>query len=99
MLLNRRALLKVSIAGGVAVGLTGCSLLPRKASVQPDGYAGAVGFPDGSFGVSAFNRNGRIVWQAPVDSRCHSGCNRPHQQETLFFERRPGVEINPVGSQ
>ncbi|ROQ47238.1 hypothetical protein EDB94_0954 [Marinobacter sp. 3-2] len=90
MLLNRRALLKASIAGGVAVGLTGCSLLPRKASVQPDGYAGAVGFPDGSFGVSAFNRNGRIVWQAPVDSRCHSGCNRPHQQETLFFERRPG---------
>ncbi len=90
MLLNRRALLKASLAGGAAMGLTGCSLLPRKASVQPDNYVGAVGLPDGSFGVSAFDRSGSILWQTPVQTRCHSGCNRPGMGETVFFERRPG---------
>ncbi|SNC66449.1 hypothetical protein SAMN04487881_1611 [Marinobacter sp. es.048] len=90
MPLNRRDLLKISIASSVAVGLTGCSLLPRKASGQPDSFVGAVGLRDGSFGVSAFDRSGSILWQTPVETRCHSGCNRPRMGETVFFERRPG---------
>lgn len=90
MRLNRRALLKISVASGVAAGLTGCSMLPGKASGQPDSYVGAVGLPDGSFGVSAFDRSGSILWQTPVETRCHSGCNRPGTGETVFFERRPG---------
>lgn len=90
MRLNRRALLKASLAGGISVGLTGCSLLPGKASGQPESYVGAVGLPDGSFGVSAFDRSGIILWQTPVETRCHSGCNRPGRGETVFFERRPG---------
>lgn len=89
MRLNRRDLLKATLAGGVTATLSGCSLLPRKAGHQPEQYAGAIGLPDGGFGVSAFNRKGEPLWQSPVDTRCHSGCNRPGG-ETLFFERRPG---------
>ncbi|MBU2953896.1 DUF1513 domain-containing protein [Marinobacter sp. F3R08] len=87
---NRRAFLKTTAASSLAVCLTGCSLLPRKATGQPEHYAGAIGLPDGRFGVSAFNRSGDILWQAPVESRCHSGCNRPDHSELLIFERRPG---------
>jgi len=90
MRLNRRDFLKASVAGGIAVGLTGCSLLPGKTGDQPDRYVGAVGLPDGSFGVSAFDRSGSILWQTPVETRCHSGCARPGMGETVFFERRPG---------
>ncbi|WP_372966044.1 DUF1513 domain-containing protein [Marinobacter sp.] len=90
MQINRRTLLKASLTASIAVSLTGCSLLPRKAGYQPERYAGAVGLPDGSFGVSTFNRTGDIQWQAPVETRCHSGCNRPGQKDILFFERRPG---------
>lgn len=90
MHIHRRTLIKATIAGGMAATLTGCSLLPRKTGPQPERYAGAVGLPDGRFGVSAFDRSGNVQWQAPVDTRCHSGCNRPGRNDTLFFERRPG---------
>ena len=90
MRLHRRTLLKASVGGGIALALTGCSMLPRKASGEPDHYAGAIGLPDGSFGVSAFDRPGNVLWQTPVQTCCHSGCNRPARGETLFFDRRPG---------
>lgn len=90
MNLNRRSFLKASLVGSVVVSLTGCSLLPRKSGNHRDNYAGAIGLPDGSFAVSTVNREGQVLWQAPVDSRCHSGCSRPGQQDLLFFERRPG---------
>lgn len=90
MQIHRRTLLKTTLAGGLAISLTGCSLLPRKTGHQPERYSGAIGLPDGSFGVSAFDRQGDILWQAPVNTRCHSGCHRPGQQDILFFERRPG---------
>jgi len=56
-------------------------------------FIDAIGLPDGSFAVSAFDRSGDILWQAPVETRCHSGCNRTGKQETLFFERRPGWSL------
>lgn len=88
--IHRRHLLKAVVAGGIATSFTGCSLLPRKTGLQPERYAGAVGLPDGSFGVSAFDRSGNIQWQSQVETRCHSGCNRPGGKDILFFERRPG---------
>lgn len=90
MSLNRRDFLKASLVGGAAISLTSCSLLPQRTVQHPDQYAGAIALPDGSFAVSAFNRKGETLWQALVDTRCHSGCNRPAEKETLFFERRPG---------
>ncbi len=90
MRMNRRQLLKAGAAGGLAATLTGCSLLPRKADSMPEQYTGAVGLPDGSFGVSAIDRAGQPLWQSPIATRGHSGCNRPGVQEVLFFERRPG---------
>ncbi|AOY90103.1 hypothetical protein BKP64_01620 [Marinobacter salinus] len=90
MHLNRRNLLKASIAGSMTASLAGCSILPRKTGHQPERYSGAIGLPDGDFGISAFNRKGETLWQAPAEARCHSGCNRPGQKEILFFERRPG---------
>lgn len=87
---NRRHLLKAALAGGLAANLTGCGLLPRKTGHQPEHYSAAVGLPDGRFGVSTFNRLGTPLWKADVESRCHSGCNRPGGNEVLFFERRPG---------
>lgn len=89
-----RQSLRSSIAGGLAVSLTGCSLLPSRTGGPTGGhrdqYVGAVGLPDGSFAISAFNRRGATLWQAPVEARCHSGCRRPGEQDVLFFERRPG---------
>ncbi|MGC8122024.1 DUF1513 domain-containing protein [Marinobacter sp. VGCF2001] len=90
MAINRRTFLKAGALAGLTTGLHGCSLLPRKTGIHPERYAGAVGLPDGSFGVSAFNRQGGVQWQAPVETRCHSGCHRPGQTDILFFERRPG---------
>lgn len=90
MNLSRRQLLKTGLAGGLTTTLHGCSLLPRKAVDGPEHFTGAVGLPDGSFGVSAIDRQGRPLWQTPVGTRCHSGCNRPTGTEVLFFERRPG---------
>ncbi|MBN7771076.1 DUF1513 domain-containing protein [Marinobacter daepoensis] len=90
MSIHRRSLLKATLAGCATATLVGCSLLPRKTGSQPERYSGAVGLPNGGFGVSAFDRAGATLWQAPVDTRCHSGCNRPGQDEILFFERRPG---------
>lgn len=89
--LNRRQLLMTGVAGGLSATLSGCSLLPRRADNGPAHYAGAVGLADGSFGVASIDRKGGVLWQSTVDSRCHSGCNRPGDaEEVLFFERRPG---------
>ena len=88
--LSRRQLLKAGLAGGLAATLTGCSLLPRKTGTLPDQYTGAIGLPDGGFGVGAIDRHGHLLWQSPMASRGHSGCNRPGNQEVVFFERRPG---------
>lgn len=89
--LTRRSLIKAALAGSAAVTLTGCSMLPRKASSHgPQQYTGAIGLPDGSFAVGAIAPDGNMLWQSPVNTRCHSGCNRPGTAEVLFFERRPG---------
>lgn len=90
MALDRRQFLQATLAGGLGITLTGCALLPQKTGPQPARYSGAVGLPNGRFGVSAFDRSGQILWQAPVATRCHSGCNRPVHGDILFFERRPG---------
>jgi len=90
MQLNRRQLLKAGAAGGLTATLTGCSLLPRRAGPMPEQYIGAVGLPDGGFGVSAINRAGQPLWQSPIATRGHSGCRRPGGPEVVFFERRPG---------
>ena len=60
MPIHRRTLIKAAVAGGMAASLTGCSLLPRKTGPQPERYAGAVGLPDGRFGVSAFDHSGNV---------------------------------------
>ncbi|MCL7930084.1 DUF1513 domain-containing protein [Halomonas llamarensis] len=88
--LSRRQLLKAGMAGGLSATLFGCNLLPLKAGYAPEHFTGAVGLSDGGFGVSAINRHGQPLWQSPVDTRCHSGCNRPGGAQVLFFERRPG---------
>ncbi|PPK53065.1 DUF1513 domain-containing protein [Marinobacter persicus] len=90
MELSRRQLLKAGIAGSLSATLTGCNLLPRKTGAMPEQYSGAIGLPDGSFGVGAIDRNGTLLWQSPMATRGHSGCNRPGGQEVVFFERRPG---------
>lgn len=89
-LLNRRQLLKAGLAAGMAATLHGCSLLPRRSSEAPDHYVGAVELPDGKSAICAINRNGKPLWESPVDTRCHSGCTRPGNSQVLFFERRPG---------
>ena len=70
MRLHRRTLLKASVGGGIALALTGCSMLPRKASGEPDHYAGAIGLPDGSFGVSALSVGGecQCLWHDSLAS-------------------------------
>lgn len=88
--LNRRQLLKAGAAGSLAATLTGCGLLPRKAGHHPDQYTGAVGLPDGGFGVCAIDRSGQPLWQSPMKTRGHSGCIRPTGEDVVFFERRPG---------
>lgn len=89
--LTRRRLLKTALAGGAAVSLTGCTLLPARAGHKgPQQYTGAIGLPDGSFAVGAIAPDGTLLWQSPVSTRCHSGCNRPGAAEVLFFQRRPG---------
>ena len=88
--LNRRRFLQGGLAGSLALTLTGCGLLPRTTGPAPDQYGGALGLPDGTFGVGVVDRRGRLLWQSPVATRCHSGCNRPAADEILFFERRPG---------
>lgn len=98
--LTRRSLIKVALAGGAAATLTGCSLLPRKAKGNsPQQYTGAIGLPDGSFAVGAIAPDGNMLWQSPVASRCHSGCNRPGADEVLFFERRPGWSFYVLNSE
>lgn len=89
--LTRRSLLKTALTGSAALALTGCNLLPRKSgNSSPHQYTGAIGLADGSFAVSAIEPDGGMLWQTPVQTRCHSGCNRPDNAEVLFFERRPG---------
>lgn len=88
--LDRRALLKASLAAGTAAAFSGCSLQPRTAQAKPDQLAGAVGLPDGTFAISAIDLQGKKLWQSPVDTRCHSGSRRPLSNELLFVERRPG---------
>jgi len=98
--LTRRSLIMAALAGSAAVKLTGCSILPRKASSDgPQQYTGAIGLPDGSFAVGAIAPDGKMLWQSPVDTRCHSGCNRPGTAEVLFFERRPGWSFYVINSE
>lgn len=98
--LTRRSLIMAALAGSAAVTLTGCSILPRKASSDgPQQYTGAIGLPDGSFAVGAIAPDGKMLWQSPVDTRCHSGCNRPGTAEVLFFERRPGWSFYVINSE
>lgn len=87
---SRRQLLKAALAGSAALSLSGCSLLPRKSGFNPEHYSAAVGKPDGTFGVSAFDLKGAPLWVSPVKTRCHSGCSRPVGNQLVFFERRPG---------
>lgn len=87
---SRRQLLKAGVAGGIGATLLGCSLLPRKADHGPEHFTGAIGLPNGEYAVGAIDRQGQPLWQAPVGTRCHSGCNRPGAAQVLFFERRPG---------
>lgn len=87
---RRRQLLKTALAGSAALSLSGCSLLPRKPGFNPEQYSAAVGKPDGTFGVSAFDLKGQPLWFSPVKTRCHSGCTRPVGNQLVFFERRPG---------
>ena len=89
--LTRRSLIKTAFAGSAALTLSGCNILPRKAGSEgPQQYTGAIGLPDGSFAVGATAPDGTMLWKSPVQTRCHSGCNRPGTAEVLFFERRPG---------
>ncbi|RBW48415.1 DUF1513 domain-containing protein [Marinobacter sp. F3R11] len=89
--LTRRSLLKAALAGSAAVTLSGCGILPEKASGKgAQQYTGAIGLPGGHFAVGAIAPDGTMLWQSPVSTRCHSGCNRPGTAEVLFFERRPG---------
>ncbi|MBU2874946.1 DUF1513 domain-containing protein [Marinobacter salexigens] len=89
--LTRRSLIKATLAGSAALTFSGCGMLPRKAgSNSPQQYTGAIGLADGRFAVGAIAPSGQMLWQAPVNTRCHSGCNRPGTAEVLFFERRPG---------
>lgn len=98
--LTRRSLIKAALAGSAAVTLTGCSLLPRKAgSDGPRQYTGAIGLPGDRFGVGAIAPDGKLLWQSPVDTRCHSGCNRPGTAQVLFFERRPGWSFYVLNSE
>ncbi|MDO6442649.1 DUF1513 domain-containing protein [Marinobacter sp. 2_MG-2023] len=97
--LTRRSLIKLAFTGSAALTLSGCNILPRKAgSDGPHQYTGAVGLADGSFAVSAIKPNGKILWQSPVRTRCHSGCKRPGTAEVLFFERRPGWAFYAINS-
>ncbi|RMJ04111.1 hypothetical protein DOQ08_01431 [Marinobacter litoralis] len=91
---SRRKLLKAALAGSAALSLSGCSLLPRKSGFNPEQYSAAVGKPDGSFGVSAFDLEGQPLWVSSVDTRCHSGCTRPLINQLVFFERRPGWSLH-----
>ncbi|WP_100638548.1 DUF1513 domain-containing protein [Marinobacter salexigens] len=89
--LTRRSLIKTALAGSAAFTLSGCSILPRKAaSHSPQQYTGAVGLPGDRFAVGAIAPDGKMLWQSPVNTRCHSGCNRPGTAQVAFFERRPG---------
>lgn len=89
--LTRRHLIKTALAGSTALTLTGCSLLPGKAGADgPQQYTGAIGLPGNRFAVGAIAPDGTMLWQSQVQTRCHSGCNRPGNAEVLFFERRPG---------
>lgn len=90
MTLNRRRFLQAGAAGALAMTLSGCSLLPRRSGQETNFYAGALGYPDGRFAVGAVNRQGQLLWQSPVETRCHSGCRRPGNSDLVFFERRPG---------
>ncbi|HTN33355.1 MAG TPA: DUF1513 domain-containing protein [Marinobacter sp.] len=87
---NRRTLFKASLAASAVATLSGCSLLRGTTQSGPGQLAGAVGLPDGTFAINAIDLQGRQLWQAPVESRCHSGCTRPSSNELLFVERRPG---------
>lgn len=75
---------------GLAASLTGCSLLPARAASGSRLYAGALARPDNGFGIGTLAPNGELLWQSPVDSRCHSGCRQPRGNDLVFFERRPG---------
>ena len=89
--LTRRSLIKTAFAGSAALTLSGCNILPQKAGNKgQQQYTGAIGLPDGGFAVGAIAPDGKMLWQSPVQTRCHSGCNRPGTAEVLFFERRPG---------
>lgn len=89
--LTRRRLMKAALAGSAAITFSGCSVLPGRANPHgPQHYTGAIGLPDGHFAVGAVAPDGNLLWQSPVSTRCHSGCNRPKAAEVLFFERRPG---------
>ncbi|GGE56420.1 hypothetical protein GCM10011533_06130 [Streptosporangium jomthongense] len=89
--MTRRKLIKTALAGSAVITLSGCSALPGRAGNNgPQQYAGAIGLPGGRFAVGAVSPEGNLLWQSPVDTRCHSGCNRPGTAEVLFFERRPG---------
>jgi len=97
--LTRRSLIKAALAGGAAVTLTGCGMLPEKAAYKgARQYTGAIGLADGSFAVGAIAPDGKMLWQSPVSTRCHSGCNRPGSAEVLFFERRPGWSFYVLNS-
>lgn len=98
--LSRRNLIKTALAGGASLTLTGCNFLPTKAGPNgPRQYTGAIGLPGGGFAVGAIAPDGELLWQSPVDTRCHSGCNRPESAEVLFFERRPGWSFYVLNSE
>lgn len=88
--LDRRTLLKAGFAASTFAALAGCSLVSEKTRSTPDQLAGAIALPEGTFAINAIDLQGKTLWQSPVESRCHSGCRHPLNNELLFVERRPG---------
>lgn len=88
-MMNRRQLLKVTLAGLSLAGLSSRLTIANTLENQPL-VLSAVDDDAGNHFVAGIDLAGQARFQIPVDDRCHGGCQRPGFEQALLFARRPG---------
>lgn len=87
---NRRTFLRsgiIAASASVLVGLQGCGLKSKGRLI------GGYQKPDGSYGISAINTDGDLLWDIPTQTRVHGLSIHPHQAIGAIAARRPGSYI------
>ena len=88
--MDRRSFLRSSLAATTLVALSGHGALAGETS----GYVTTCRRPDGRFAVAVLRRDGSILFDEPIDHRCHdmavAPAATPASGTVALFGRRPG---------